>query len=271
VLAVPKPFTLRRPNVLDELVAGALADALERRSNTPLDVVESAAHEAPTVIDAHTALAPGPIVKIIAEIKRASPSRGHLAELSDPTEIARSYERGGANAISVLTERRHFGGSLEDLQSVRGSVTVPLLRKDFLVTPYQIVEARAAGADLVLLIAAALDDKTLAELHALAGDLGMAVLVETHNSDEVARAVDAGATIIGVNARNLATFEIDRDLFGRLAETIPPGVTRVAESSVTSVADVAHYRQSGADVVLIGEALSTSKDPERTLAEFMAV
>ncbi len=257
--------------MLDELVAGALADAYERRSRVPLDAVERAALEAPEVIDAHAALAPADTVKIIAEIKRASPSAGRIAEIEDPTEIARRYATGGSNAISVLTERRHFGGSLDDLASIRTSVEIPLLRKDFLVNPYQIFEARAAGADMVLLIVAALDDGMIGELHALADDLGMAVLFETHNSDEVRRALDSGGTLIGVNARNLETFELDRELFGRLSENIPSGATRIAESGVRSVADVAHYRSSGADVVLVGEVLSASEDPQHALAEFFAV
>ncbi len=231
--------------------------------------VEEAALARPAAIDAVTALAPADRVKIIAEVKRASPSRGPLADIPDPAALAVSYETGGASAISVLTEGRKFGGSLDDLTAVREVVSIPVLRKDFIAEPYQVFEARAAGADLVLLIAAALDQKLITELHALIRELGMTALVETHNADEVSRALDLGASVIGVNARDLSTFELDQDLFGSLADQIPSGVIRVAESAVKSAADVAHYRAAGADVVLVGEALVTG-DPVATLREFLA-
>ncbi|MCU1475875.1 MAG: trpC, partial [Subtercola sp.] len=153
---------------------------------------------------------------------------------------------------------------------VRDAVSIPVLRKDFITLDYQVLEARAAGADLALLIVAALDQPTLIHLHELIVSLGMAALVETHSADEVERAVDMGASLIGVNARNLSTFELDRDLFGTLADRIPAGVIRVAESAVKSASDVGHYRSSGADVVLVGEALVTG-DPARTLEEFLGV
>jgi indole-3-glycerol phosphate synthase len=216
------------------------------------------------------ALAPAEHVKIIAEIKRSSPSRGALASIDDPAALARMYELGGASAISVLTEGRKFGGSLADLESVRSAVSLPVLRKDFIATPYQVFEARAAGADLVLLIVAALDDSTLAELHGLITRLGMTPLVETHSAEELERAAQLGARLIGVNARDLTTFELDRDLFGRLADRFPEGAIRVAESAVLSAADVAHYRAAGADAVLVGEALVTG-DPIATLSAFLAV
>ena len=153
---------------------------------------------------------------------------------------------------------------------MRSAVSLPVLRKDFIGTPYQVLEARAAGADLVLLIVAALDQSTLQSLQNLVRELGMTALVETHSADEVSRALDIGASIVGVNARNLSTFELDRNLFGTLADSIPSGVVRIAESAVKTAADVAHYRTAGADVVLVGEALVTS-DPIRTLSEFLAV
>jgi len=255
--------------VLTDLVTGALADASERRAALSLAAVESAALAAAPALDAIAALAPRDRVHIIAEIKRASPSRGALAEIADPASLAVSYESGGASAISVLTESRRFGGSLDDLRAVRAVASVPLLRKDFIADPYQVFEARAAGADLVLLIVAALDQPTLASLFALITELGMTPLVEAHSADEVARAVDLGAGLIGVNARDLSTFELDQDLFGRLADSIPSGVIRVAESAVKSAADVAHYRRAGADVVLVGEALVTGGDPAATLREFL--
>lgn len=256
--------------MLTDLIAGAVADAAARRSARSQTEVELAAAARPAALDAVAALSASPRVKIIAEVKRASPSRGPLAEIPDPADLATRYVRGGASAVSVLTEGRRFGGSLGDLEAVRSAIDVPILRKDFIVLPYQVFEARASGADLVLLMASALDQPDLVELHALIESLGMTALVETHDATELARAIDVGAKIIGINARNLTTFELDRDLFGSLADSIPNGTIKVAESAVTSAADVAHYRSAGADVVLVGEALVTS-DPESTLAEFLAV
>lgn len=257
--------------MLTELVAGALEDASDRRSVVPLTQVESAATARPAALDVLAALAPANQVKIIAEVKRASPSRGVMAEIPDPAALAASYETGGASAISVLTERRRFGGSLDDLEQVKATVSIPVLRKDFIADPYQVFEARAAGADLVLLIVAALEQDRLRELYDLVGELGMTALVETHSADEVSRALDVGATVVGVNARNLSTFGLDRDLFGSLADGIPSGVIRVAESAVKTPADVAHYRAAGADVVLVGEALVTTGDPVSAIQEFRAV
>jgi indole-3-glycerol phosphate synthase len=254
--------------VLNDLVAGALRDASERRALRSIAEVEAAAVARVPAIDVLEALAPAQRVRIIAEVKRASPSRGPLADIPDPAALAVSYETGGASAISVLTERHRFSGSLADLEAVRDAVRIPVLRKDFIAEPYQVLEARAAGADLVLLIVAALDQPTLSSLFELTRQLGMTALVETHNAEEVSRALDIGAGLVGVNARDLSTFELDQDLFGRLAGHIPSGVIRVAESAVKTAADVAHYRQAGADVVLVGEALVTG-DPVRTLAEFL--
>jgi indole-3-glycerol phosphate synthase len=256
--------------VLADLTAGALQDAAQRRETVSLAQVESLALAASPPLDALEALAPAAHVKVIAEIKRASPSKGNLAEIAEPAELARLYAEGGASAISVLTEGRKFLGSLDDLRAVREAVELPLLRKDFIAEPYQVFEARAAGADIVLLIVAALEQSTLVELNRVALELGMTVLVETHSRDEVLRAVDLGASLIGVNARNLSTFELDRNLFASLQELIPTGTIRVAESAVRSAEDVAHYRSAGADVVLVGEALVTS-DPVLTLQSFLEV
>ncbi|WP_166871915.1 MULTISPECIES: indole-3-glycerol phosphate synthase TrpC [unclassified Salinibacterium] len=255
--------------MLSDLVAGSVADAQDRRALRSLAEVEAAALARPAALDALQALAPADRIKIIAEVKRASPSRGPLADIPDPAALAAAYETGGASAISVLTEGRKFGGSLADLEAVRAAVSIPVLRKDFIAEPYQVFEARAAGADIVLLIVAALDDATLGSLHTLIGELGMTALVETHDAAELDRAVQLGAQLVGVNARNLSTFELDRDLFGRLVDKIPAGVTRVAESAVMAAADVAHYRAAGADVVLVGEALVTQGDPVATLTEFL--
>ncbi|KGJ75983.1 indole-3-glycerol phosphate synthase [Cryobacterium roopkundense] len=256
--------------MLSELLAGAVSDAEQRRLSRPLATVEADALARPAALDALAALAPADRVKIIAEIKRASPSRGALADILDPAALAVSYETGGASAISVLTEGRRFLGTLADLEEVRAAATIPVLRKDFIGTAYQVFEARAAGADMVLLIVAALEQKTLLSLQELIRELGMTALVETHSADEVGRALDIGASLVGVNARNLSDFTLDQDLFGALADRIPSGVVRVAESAVKTAADVAHYRAAGADVVLVGEALVTS-DPIRTLSEFLAV
>lgn len=256
--------------MLADLTAGALQDSAQRRETVSLAQVESLALAAPPALDALEALAPAARVRVIAEIKRASPSKGNLAEIAEPAELARLYAKGGASAISVLTEGRKFLGSLDDLRAVRNAVDLPLLRKDFIAEPYQVFEARAAGADIVLLIVAALEQSTLVELNHLALELGMTVLVETHSRDEVLRAVDLGASLVGVNARNLSTFELDRDLFASLQELIPTGTIRVAESAVRSAEDVAHYRAAGADVVLVGEALVTS-DPVLTLQSFLEV
>ncbi|MCU1526806.1 MAG: indole-3-glycerol phosphate synthase [Frondihabitans sp.] len=257
--------------MLADLYAGALADAEARRALRPLDVVERDAFARQPALDARAALQPADHVKIIAEVKRASPSRGALSEIADPASLALSYETGGASAISVLTEGRKFKGSLADLEAVREVVEVPVLRKDFIAEPYQVFEARAAGADLVLLIVAGLEQATLIELHELVLQLGMTALIETHSADEVVRGLDAGATVLGVNARNLSTFELDQDLFGSLADSIPSGVVRVAESAVKVPADVAHYRRAGADVVLVGEALVTHGDPIDALNTFLEV
>ena len=256
--------------VLADLTAGAVEDAERRALTVPLIEVERAALARPAARDALAALAPADRVKIIAEVKRASPSRGALAEIPDPAHQAGLYEQGGASAISVLTEERRFGGSLADLEAVTSRVGIPVLRKDFIASAYQVFEARAAGADLVLLIVAGLTSQQLRELYALILELGMTPLVETHSAEELEVAIDLGATLIGVNARDLKTLELDRDLFGRLVDRIPADAIKIAESAVLTPDDVAHYRQAGADVVLIGEALVTG-DPVATLSRFLEV
>lgn len=255
--------------MLAALLAGALEDARTRALERPVRIVERHALDMPPAIDAVGALEPRETVHIIAEIKRASPSRGALAEIPDPTTLAREYAFGGASAISVLTEERRFKGSLRDLREVREAVEVPLLRKDFIGEEYQILEARAAGADLVLLIVAALEQRTLARLHDFVGELGMTALVETHSAEEVSRATDIGARVIGVNARDLTTFELDQELFGRLASAFPADAIKVAESAVKSPADVLAYRRAGADAVLVGEALVTGGDPAEAVSAFI--
>ena len=256
--------------MLEDLLSGSLEDAAARRELRPFAAVEAEALAARPALDALAALAPAERIRVIAEVKRASPSRGDLAEIPEPQDLAAQYEAGGASVVSVLTEQRKFKGSLADLEAVRKAISIPVLRKDFIGEEYQVLEARAAGADLVLLIVAALPQETLRRLHGVIRELGMTPLVEAHSAEEVARAVDLGAQLIGVNARDLRTFELDRDLFGRVADQIPAGVVRVAESAVLSVSDVEHYREAGADAVLVGEALVTN-DPIATLQSYLSV
>ena len=206
--------------VLDEIIAGVRADLAEREQQVSLDDLKAlAARQEPAIDPMPAYRADG--VAVIAEVKRASPSKGHLADIADPAALAADFEAGGAATISVLTEQRRFGGSLDDLRAVRAAVSVPVLRKDFIVTSYQLWEARAAGADLALLIVAALTDHELAGLVDRARSIGLTPLVEVHTAEEIARAVDAGADLIGVNARNLKTLEVDRSVFARLAPLIP--------------------------------------------------
>jgi indole-3-glycerol phosphate synthase len=255
--------------VLDEIIEGVREDLAEREASTPLDQLKEAVDRAAPALDPMPALRAAP-VSVIAEVKRRSPSKGDLATIPDPAQLAARYAAGGATVISVLTEPRRFGGSLQDLRDVRAKVDVPVLRKDFVVTPYQLWEARAAGADVVLLIVAALDQPLLEELHAEARALGMTALVEVHDEAEVGRALAAGATVVGVNARNLKTLEVDRDTFARVAPTIPDGVVRVAESGIRGAADVATVVGQGADAVLVGEALVTGADPGAAVAALVA-
>lgn len=255
--------------MLNELFAGSIADALTRREKWPLDKVERSALAQSPAIDALEHLAPSAQIKVLAEVKRASPSRGQMAEIADPAALAKIYSENGASAISVLTEERKFKGSLEDLVAVRTNVSVPLLRKDFIANEYQILEARAAGADVVLLIVAGLAQKDIERLKRFTEELGMTAFVETHSEDELKRALDVDTKMVGINARDLSTFETDRNLFAKLVHLIPEGVIKVAESAVRNADDVAHYRSAGADVALVGEALVTN-DPAAMLQSFLS-
>ncbi len=211
----------------------------------------------------------GPDVAVVAEVKRASPSKGALAAIADPCALARDYEAGGASIISVLTEPRRFGGSLEDLAAVRHAVAVPLLRKDFVVSSYQLWEARAYGADMVLLIVSAMDQNALVSLVERTISIGLVPLVEVHTEGEVGRALAAGAKVIGVNARNLATLEVDRGVFARLAPLIPGEIIKIAESGVRGPRDLLAYAAAGADAVLVGESLVTGRDPRSAVADLV--
>jgi indole-3-glycerol phosphate synthase len=244
------------------------SDLAERQRQTPLDRLKEAAAKAPSPRDVRGALG-GDEVSVIAEVKRSSPSKGALAAIADPAALAGDYEAGGARVISVLTEPRRFGGSLEDLAAVRATVTCPVLRKDFVVSSYQLWEARAYGADLVLLIVAALDQNALVSLVERAESIGLVPLVEVHADEELDRALDAGASLLGVNARNLATLEVDRTVFARLAPRIPEGIIKIAESGVRGPHDLLAYAAAGADAVLVGESLVTGRDPRSAVADLV--
>lgn len=257
-------------SVLDDIIIGVREDLAARQQLLPMTELRAHLGDVDPPRDPMPGLA-RPGCSVIAEVKRRSPSKGDLAGIPDPAALAAAYARGGAAAISVLTEQRRFGGSLEDLRAVRAAVDVPLLRKDFVVTDYQVIEARAAGADLVLLIVAALDDSALARLHDLAGELGMTALVEVHDEAETERALGLGARLIGVNARNLKTLAVDADTFERLAPLVPDDRVRVAESGVTGPADAERYWRAGADAVLVGEAMVKDGDPEGAVRQMSEV
>ena len=256
--------------MLEDLYAGALADAEFRAERVSKTLLDSLISKQPHALNAKSILSSGNNINVIAEIKRASPSKGDLAEIPDAAELAKTYAQAGAAAISVLTEERKFKGSLDDLIVVREAVSIPLLRKDFIATERQVLEARAYGADIVLLIVAGLDQSTLQTLFRFIESFGMTPFVETHNAEEVQRAVDVGAELIGVNARDLATFETDRGLFAKLVDMLPRNSITVAESAVRNVQDVRDYALAGADCVLIGEALVTG-DPGQLLGEIALV
>ncbi len=255
-------------SVLDDIIAEVRLDLDARRKIVGLDDLERVVASLGAPLDPMPAFRSHEL-SVIAEVKRRSPSKGHLAEIPEPGALAAEYEAGGASAISVLTEQRRFSGSLADLDAVRERVTIPVLRKDFMVEEYQVWEARAHGADLVLLIVAALTDVQLRSLGDLATSLGMTCLVEVHTAEEVARAVDAGAVLLGVNNRDLKTLTVDPGMFARLAELVPAGIVKVAESGLTSAADAAKAAAAGADVVLVGEALVRDQQPRRAVADMI--
>lgn len=255
--------------VLDDIIAGVRRDLEERKAATPLDDVIRAAQAAPPALDPMPRFR-APELAVISEVKRKSPSKGDLAEIADPAALAASYADGGAAAISVLTEQHRFNGSLADLDAVRARVQVPVLRKDFMVEEYQFHEARAHGADLVLLIVASLTDAELTRFLALTQELGMTPLVETHTAEEVDRALAVGAELIGVNNRNLKTLDVDLTTFGQLAERIGGAAVKVAESGILTEDDVARVAAEGADVILVGEALVKHGDPTHAIGSFMA-
>lgn len=256
-------------SVLDSIIAGVQHDIDERRGRIPADVLEGRIDECPPTLNPMPAFR-GDVLSVIAEVKRKSPSKGDLAAIDDPAALAHEYEAGGASAISVLTEQRRFGGSLADLDAVRARVEIPVLRKDFMVDEYQFLEARVHGADLVLLIVAALTDAELARFQQLAQDLQLTPLVEVHTAEEADRALAAGAELIGVNNRNLKTLDVDLANFGRIASHIGDDVVRVAESGIFTPDDARRVRDEGADVILVGEALVRHGQPRQAVRALSA-
>lgn len=255
-------------SVLDDILVGVRDDLAQRQAGTPLEQLKELAAARPRPLDGTAALKQSGIA-VIAEVKRFSPSRGALAAIADPAALAEDYEAGGASVISVLTESRRFGGSLADLDAVRARVQVPLLRKDFVVSSYQLWESRAHGADLVLLIVAALEQEALVSLVERTRSLGMTPLVEVHDEPETERALAADARVIGVNARNLKTLVVDRGTFGRIAPMLPDVVVKVAESGVRGPHDLLAYAHCGADAVLVGEGVVTGGNPRQAVAELV--
>ena len=258
--------------VLDALIDGAVADMEARRSVVDEPTLRRLAEQTPPALDAEAALrGDGKTMGLIAEVKRASPSKGDLSQIADPAGLAETYAAAGASVISVLTEERRFRGSLSDLRAVRQRVSIPVLRKDFIVDPYQVYEARVRGADLVLLIVAGLDDSRLKDLHQQIEDLGMQALVEVHTEEELERALAVSPRLLGVNARNLKTLEVDLERAATLLAQVPVGPVAIGESAVLTVEDVRAYAAAGADAVLVGEALVTHADPAQAVRAFRAV
>jgi indole-3-glycerol phosphate synthase len=245
-------------SVLDSIIEGVREDLAKRRSS--LGELHEQMSQAAAPLDAHSVLK-GDQIKVIAEVKRSSPSKGELSAIGDPAALAEQYENAGASVISVLTEERRFKGSLADLTAVRARVSIPILRKDFMVDEYQFFEARAHGADMVLLIVAALAKSQLRDFYDLATEMGMTALIEVHTADELERAMEITPRIIGVNSRNLKTLEVNPAAFAELIPQIPNEVIRVAESGISGRSDVEFAQSHGADAILVGEALVTSADP----------
>jgi len=245
-------------SVLDSIIEGVREDLAARR--LPLSQIHEAMENAAKPLDAYAFLSQSEM-NVIAEVKRSSPSKGALAPITDPAALAEQYQEAGAAVVSVLTEKRRFGGALEDLIAVRSEISIPILRKDFMIDEYQFLEARAAGADVVLLIVAALSKNQLKDYYDLATDLGMAVLVETHTLQEIEDAMEIEPRIVGVNARNLKTLEIDVSAFSSLIPEIPSSVIRIAESGISERAQVQIAEEAGAQAILVGETLVKSGNP----------
>jgi indole-3-glycerol phosphate synthase len=253
-------------SVLDAIIDGVREDLAARRG--PLGALHEQMAAAPPPLDAHEFLSREQM-NVIAEVKRSSPSKGNLAPITDPAALAEKYREAGAAAVSVLTEKRRFGGSLADLDAVRSRVDIPVLRKDFMVDEYQFLEARAHGADIVLLIVAALSKSQLKDFFDLATELGMAALIEVHTHLELESAMEISPRIVGVNSRNLKTLEVDSQVFSELIPEIPANIIRVAESGISSREDVIYAQNSGATAILVGESLVKSGDPISAMRELL--
>jgi len=253
-------------SVLDSIIEGVREDLAARRGS--MGALHERIDAQEPALDAHSFLSRDEM-NVIAEVKRSSPSKGNLAPISDPAALAEKYQEAGAAAVSVLTEQRRFGGSLADLDAVRSRIEIPVLRKDFMVDEYQFLEARAYGADIVLLIVAALSKSQLKDFYDLATELGMASLVEVHTQSELESAMDISPRIVGVNSRNLKTLEVSSSVFEELIPTIPSSVIRVAESGISTRADVAQAQKAGATAILVGESLVKSGDPISAMRELL--
>lgn len=253
-------------NVLDEIMQGVLLDLASRQ--VPINDLKQQIDLAPKLRGAKQSLSKAG-TSLIAEIKRSSPSKGALSQITNPVALAKSYERGGADLISVLTEERRFNGKIADLIAVRDAVGLPVLRKDFILTEFQVYESRLLGADLILLIVAALSNAQLRDLYQLSTELGMDVLVEVHDEEEAQRAIDLKAEIIGVNSRNLKTLEVSDLNFERIFPHLPKDVIKVAESGIATRAQVEFVESLGADAILVGESLVKSGDPEQSIKELL--
>lgn len=249
--------------IIEEKRKEAAALSVSKR----LDDLEANILKAAAPLDFRGALNKG--MSIIAEVKRKSPSKGHLSDVGDPSELAHLYQKHGARAVSVLTDSKHFGGSLEDLALVRKRVCIPVLRKDFIINPAQVLESRSVGADAFLLIASILEEEELASLISLGEDLGMTALVEVHSAPELDKALGCGARTIGINNRNLRTFDVDIRTCLEMIGKIPSGTTAVAESGILNCSDIARIASAGFQAFLIGEALVTSRDPGETIKTFL--
>jgi indole-3-glycerol phosphate synthase len=250
---------------LDKIIANTLIEvAVSQRDTPPLALPGTPTRDFAGALRGDT-------VRLIAEVKHASPSKGVLIEPFDPVAIARDYAAGGAAALSVLTDRAFFKGSLADLVAVRAAVDLPIIRKDFVIDPFQLVEARAAGADAALLIVGILDDGLLREMYALAQSLGLAALVEVHDAEEMERAARLNPTLIGINNRDLRTFKTDLQTTVRLAKLAPPGVTLVAESGIFTADHVRMMADAGAHAILVGESLITAADRAAQLGALTTV
>ena len=259
---------VKESQVLRTIIAARRRRIEQARTSVSLESLRRTAETRSDFRDFAAALS-GDVLSVIAEIKKASPSRGLLRPDFQPLEIAESYQQAGASALSVLTEEEFFQGSLDDLTGVRGAVSLPVLRKDFIVDEYQVYESVAAGADALLLIVAALEDKDLKHFLALAESLRVAALVEIHTAEELNRAIGAGAQIIGINNRNLNTFEVSLETSFRLREKIPPTSLVVSESGIKSGADLEKLAKAGFDAVLIGEHLMLAEDPGEELSRLL--